>query len=74
MSSLPGAADNRSRPRRPGPWGTDRAAERAYGYPPPRRDTIAELEARMEALEERIEEVFWHLSSAIEASETPCVP
>lgn len=34
-----------------GPWGTTRLDERRWGYPPPRRDRIAELEERVEWLE-----------------------
>ncbi len=37
--------------RRPGPWGTDRATERKYGYPPPRRDPFADLQERVNELE-----------------------
>ncbi len=37
--------------RRPGPWGTDCATERKYGYPSPRRDPFADLQERVNDLE-----------------------
>ncbi len=41
--------------RRPGPWGTDRRAERLYGYPPPRRDPFADLQERVNELELQVD-------------------
>ena len=43
--------DRTQRSTQKGPWGTSRKSERRFGYPSPRRDRIADLEARVEAVE-----------------------
>jgi len=53
VDSLPGPRQHTT--RRPGPWGTDRATERRYGYPPPRRDPFADLQERVNELELRVD-------------------
>jgi len=49
-----GARRQDSASRAPGPWGTSYRTERLYGYPPPRRDPVRDLEARVAELERRI--------------------
>lgn len=47
---------------RPGPWGTSRATERRYGYPPPRPlSPSARLELRLAEAERRVEELVTRL-------------
>ena len=42
------------RPERPGPWGTSRETERAFGYPGPRVGETDRLHEWLEDLEARI--------------------
>ncbi len=53
--------------RRPGPWGTDRATERKYGYPQPRRDPFADLQKRVDELEFELSQLVGRVE------ETKCV-
>lgn len=42
------------RRRERGPWGTTYSEEKRFGYPPPRRDRVRELEDRLEQLEREL--------------------
>jgi hypothetical protein len=61
-----------------GPWGTTRAEERRYGYPPPRRlgsrERIAQLERRVQLLEALLLEATPAAAPAIRDDELAPVP
>lgn len=61
-----------------GPWGTTRAEERRYGYPPPRRlgsrERIAELERRVQLLEALLLEATPPAAPVIRDDEVAPVP